>query len=345
MKVLIRILRRPYVALALLCLLAVPALVMAQAAQQAPQQAAQDEDLPAEDIIEILQQNPDVLAEAKTQIVAQLRDRGYAVTERSITDDRLFAEIRTDDRVRHLMSQELKSRGFGAEQSAEGQAQQPPATPATANNNAAARPGVGTQPAANNGAQAPVLNTRPREDARKPRATTQDQYPFRNLPALRDLYLQAVTDQAQLERFGAALFRNSTAVANDKTPIDIPVGEDYVIGPGDELVVEYWGSTSQRLTLMVDREGRVVLPDTGAMVVAGRTLGEARQGIQRLLTKQLRNIVVDVTLGKLRTVRAYVVGDVKNPGAYDISSLSWSHGNRFIPPGETLSRHQADGGS
>ncbi len=141
---------------------------------------------------------------------------------------------------------------------------------------------------------------------------------------MRDLYTQAITEQAPLERFGAALFRNSAAVASDKPTIDIPVGADYVIGPGDELVVEYWGSTSQRLQLTVDRQGRVVLPDAGAVVVASRSLGEAQQSIQRLLTRQLRGITVDVNMGKLRSVRVYVVGDVKNPGAYDLSSLSTS---------------------
>src|SRR5262249_19292970 len=93
------------------------------------QAAAQEEDLPADDIIEILQQNPDLLAEAKAQIVAHLRDRGYAVNERSITDDRLFAEIRSDDRARHVMSDELKRRGFGTEQSVESQAQPQPTPP------------------------------------------------------------------------------------------------------------------------------------------------------------------------------------------------------------------------
>src|SRR5215469_14401985 len=52
--------------------------------------------MPAEEIIQILQQNPDLLAEAKTQIVSTLGDRGYAVTQSDITDDRLFSEIRSD---------------------------------------------------------------------------------------------------------------------------------------------------------------------------------------------------------------------------------------------------------
>src|SRR5947209_198207 len=76
----------------------------------------QEADLPADTIIEILQSNPDLLEDAKSEIVDQLRARGYSVSEKDITDDRLFGQIRSDDRVRHVMSDELKARGFGAEQ-------------------------------------------------------------------------------------------------------------------------------------------------------------------------------------------------------------------------------------
>jgi hypothetical protein len=77
---------------------------------------AQDSDLSANEIIQILQENPDVLAEAKAEIVSQLRDRGYNVSERDITDDRLFNQIRSDDRVRQLAANELAKRGFGPAQ-------------------------------------------------------------------------------------------------------------------------------------------------------------------------------------------------------------------------------------
>ena len=162
--------------------------------------------------------------------------------------------------------------------------------------------------------------------SRPPRPQTekgpsQEQYPLRNLPALRDLYTQAPVDETKLERFGAALFRNSAAVA-DKSTLSVPVGPDYVLGPGDELVIDYWGASSQHIQRSVDREGRVSIPEAGSVVVAGRTLAEVQQTIQKMLSHQLRGISVDVTLGKLRTVRVYVVGDVKNPSAYDISSLS-----------------------
>jgi protein involved in polysaccharide export with SLBB domain len=276
-----------------------------QQAQQAQQQAPQDTELTADEIIELLQQDPQLLADAKSQIVSQLRDRGYAVTEREITDDRLFSQIRSDDRARHLMSEELKKRGYTV--TAEGAAQAQPSR----------------QPAAQRGAEA---GEKPKRDMQgRERGPQQSQYPLRNLPAMRDLYTQAVNAPATLERFGAALFRNSVAAAEkatDKTAADIPVGPDYIVGAGDELVVEYWGMATQRVQVTVDREGRVLIPEAGSVIVAGRSLGEAQGAIERALKRQFKNITVDVTLGKLRTVRVYVVGDVKNPGAYDLSSLS-----------------------
>jgi protein involved in polysaccharide export with SLBB domain len=300
--------------------LALAFLIIALLSPAHSEQQQQDADLPADEIIQILQQNPDLLSEAKAQIVAQLRDRGYAVSEREITDDRLFNEIQSDDRARHVMSEALKQRGYGAEQQGaagtQGQAPTPPVQPTP-------QP---SQPAGRGADQNGTRRT-PRENREpgKQQGPAQSQYPLRNLPAMRDLYTQAVNAPATLERFGAALFRNSVATAErspEKAPSDVPVGPDYVIGPGDELVVSYWGRTTQRLQLSVDREGRVVLPEAGAIVVSGRTLGDAQQMIQKLLSRQFKDITVDVTLGKLRSVRVYVVGDVKNPGAYDISSLS-----------------------
>ena len=296
---------------------------LAYSKQQQAQQPQQETELSADEIIQILRDNPDLLADAKSEIVNQLRDRGYAVSERDITDDRLFSQIRSDDRVRHVMSDALKQRGYGTEEESPAGAQgQAPA--------ADAQPSPRPSPPATGPprtADQNVSGRTPRETSERGKqpGAAQSQYPFRNLPAMRDLYTQAVNPPAQLERFGAALFRNSVATAeksSDKAPADVPVGPDYIIGPGDELVVNYWGRSSQRLVLTVDREGRAVLPEGGALIVAGRTLGDAQQMFQKLLSRQLRDITVDVTLGKLRTVRVYVVGDVKNPGAYDISSLS-----------------------
>ena len=104
--------------------------------------------------------------------------------------------------------------------------------------------------------------------------------------------------------------------------MDLPAGPDYVLGPGDGLDINTWGSVSQRLTRTVDRQGKVALPETGDVVVAGLSVAEAKNTIERALRQQFRDISVELSLTRLRTIRIYVVGDVLRPGAYDISSLS-----------------------
>ncbi len=145
--------------------------------------------------------------------------------------------------------------------------------------------------------------------------------PYADIPSLYDMYVQAALRQRPLERFGQEVFQNGTREAN-AIPMDLPVGPDYVVGPGDGLAIDLWGAVSQRLFRTVGREGRLSLPETGPLLVSGRTLGEVQEAVQQALRTQFRDVYADVSLSRLRTVRVYVVGDVAEPGAYDISSLS-----------------------
>ncbi len=104
--------------------------------------------------------------------------------------------------------------------------------------------------------------------------------------------------------------------------MDLPAGPDYVVGPGDGLSIDLWGGVSQRLRRVVDREGKIALPEVGDVQVAGRTLGEVQRTVQNVLRTQFREVQADVSLARLRTVHIYVVGDVQYPGAYDVSSMS-----------------------
>jgi polysaccharide export outer membrane protein len=145
--------------------------------------------------------------------------------------------------------------------------------------------------------------------------------PYARVPSLYDLYVQAAPSGQNIRRFGLDVLQRN--IANpDALPMDLPVGPDYIVGPGDSLSLNIWGSVSQRLVRVVDREGRVLLPEVGAVLVSGRTLGEVQDAIQGALRTQFRRVSADVSLQRLRTVRAYVVGEVVSPGAYDISSLS-----------------------
>jgi protein involved in polysaccharide export with SLBB domain len=148
-----------------------------------------------------------------------------------------------------------------------------------------------------------------------------------NLLALRDLYTQVPADSTKLKRFGSEVFLNRDASARGglgtrSMPIDLPIGPDYVLGPGDGLTISLWGGISQSFTKVLDREGKIILPEAGSLTLAGSTLEQAQTNIVAALKNQYHNAQVSVTIARLRTVRVYVVGDVQRPGAYDLSSLS-----------------------
>lgn len=142
-----------------------------------------------------------------------------------------------------------------------------------------------------------------------------------NLMAMRDLYTQVPDQSSSLKRFGSDVFL-SRGMKSKQMTLDVPVGPDYVLGPGDSINISLWGGMAQQFTRVVDREGRVTLPEAGPIVLAGFTLAQAQNMIQEALVSQFRDAKVEVSVSRLRTVRIYVVGDVQRPGAYDVSSLS-----------------------
>ena len=145
--------------------------------------------------------------------------------------------------------------------------------------------------------------------------------PYANVPSLYDLYTQVSQRPAFLEHFGAGIFRNGVG-NSDKLPMDLPAGPDYVLGPGDGVSIDIWGGVAQRLQRVVDSSGRLALPEVGTVEVSGRTLGDVQRIVQAALRTQFHEIEADVSLSRIRSVRVYVVGEVENPGPYDISSLS-----------------------
>ena len=141
------------------------------------------------------------------------------------------------------------------------------------------------------------------------------------LLSLRDLYTQIPSAGGTLRRFGSDAFILGTGNANE-LPMDLPVGPDYVLGVGDNIAVNMWGGRSDRLSLTIDRQGQIALPEAGTITLDGLTIAQAQSAIQKALSTQFQNEHVEISLGRLRTVRVYVVGDVQRPGAYDVSSMS-----------------------
>jgi protein involved in polysaccharide export with SLBB domain len=158
--------------------------------------------------------------------------------------------------------------------------------------------------------------------------------PYADVPSLYDLYSQYGRHSPALVRFGDDVFRNGTGNF-DQLPMDLPVGPEYVLGPGDAVSINLWGGVSQRLRRVVDGEGRIALPEAGFVQVSGRSLGDVQRLVQSNLQSQFRDVQADVSLARLRTIRIYVVGDVERAGAYDISSLSTPLNAVFMAGGPT----------
>jgi protein involved in polysaccharide export with SLBB domain len=171
------------------------------------------------------------------------------------------------------------------------------------------------------------------EDQNRP-PTTQEPNPYPNLPSLDDLYRKIPSQRSTLKRFGVDVFRNGTGNL-DKLPMDLPAGPDYLLGTGDGVSINIRGSVPRTITKTVDREGRVSLPEAGTVVVAGQTVMQAQELIQKSLSTEFRDVKVDVSLTRLRTIRVYVVGDVERPGAYDISALSTALNALYMAGGPT----------
>src|SRR6058998_2858900 len=138
---------------------------------------------------------------------------------------------------------------------------------------------------------------------------------------------QTPQEQAYLGPFGMPLrqYGYSMFASNVSTfaPVDdIPVGPDYVLGPGDDLAINVWGAVDSTLIRTVDRNGRIVLPKVGDLRIWGLTFSQADRLIRDELSRFFRGFQTSVTMGRLRTVSVHVVGEVCQPGVYTLSSLA-----------------------
>jgi protein involved in polysaccharide export with SLBB domain len=124
----------------------------------------------------------------------------------------------------------------------------------------------------------------------------------------------------ELRQFGYPLF--ASPISTFAPVEDIPVGPDYILGPGDDLLIRVWGSMDYAFLQNVDRNGEISLPNVGPVRVWGMTFKDATGLIRQHFSRYYRGVESSITMGRLRTVRVYVVGEVCQPGSYTLSSLS-----------------------
>ena len=101
-----------------------------------------------------------------------------------------------------------------------------------------------------------------------------------------------------------------------------PVPPDYVLGPGDSIRVQLFGNVNGIYEFEVSRDGVLNLPQLGPITVAGLPFSEFRSDLNNRVREMLIGTQVSVSMGALRTIRVFVLGDVNRPGSYVISSMS-----------------------
>lgn len=314
--------------------------------------------IPAEQLIQVLRNNPEVMVEVKSVIADEVQQNGVSIQPDALTDQQVYSQLESSATLRASVTEFLRARGYISDAQVESARWGRQNEVLNPGNEANSRLGVGIAESSATGADevyvpesgarlgSRAVSSRAdgasvradgalRNNEREPNITDEPSTLHRtapyNLRALRDLYSQVPNAPERLKRFGSDLF-TVRGMAQSRVPeampdnvvstLDVPLGPDYVVGPTDQLSITFWGGVSQTILRIVDREGRVSLPEAGPVQIAGLTLEQAQLLIGNAMQGQYRNAHVLVTVARVHTIRIFVVGDVLRPGAYDISALS-----------------------
>jgi protein involved in polysaccharide export with SLBB domain len=123
-----------------------------------------------------------------------------------------------------------------------------------------------------------------------------------------------------LRQFGYDFFRNGSPTSGGLD--SLPVAHDYILGSGDTLSLNLWGAINNRYELTIDRNGEIMIPKVGIVRLWGLTYEQGRDAVNKAIGRYFKNYEMSMTLGRLRTIQVFVVGDVEAPGGYSVSSLS-----------------------
>ena len=321
--------------------------------------------LSASQIFDLLSIHPDTIVEVKQFLAGELSRSGPPVQDNDISDEMLYSQIAESAAIRAGVTNLLRSRGYinaddfrqaavsRSDDLHYGDQRLQVAASTTSSSTAEKRhPDLqeGYPPPERSGivSQERLVNRRADSGSTVPPISPdvgpevlRIPAPY-NLRSMRDLYTQVPEPDTHLKRYGADFFTpNSNAMLRGlqsrDVPLDVPIGPDYILGPGDTLTLNLWGGTTQTFTRTLDREGKVLLPEAGSVTVGGLKLSDAQRALESALQGQYRNAHLSVTVSRLHSVRVYVVGDVQRPGAYDISALATPLSALFAAGGPTSS--------
>ncbi len=148
---------------------------------------------------------------------------------------------------------------------------------------------------------------------------------------LEDVLADLPDETDKLEYFGYDLFAGEPTTFAPVT--DIPLPSEYIVGPGDELVIQLFGKENESYNLSVFRDGKIQLPKIGPVAVSGLKFDQVRALLTKKIKSQILGVDVSISLGELRSMRVMVLGNAYKPGSYEVSSLSTMTNALFVSGG------------
>lgn len=140
-----------------------------------------------------------------------------------------------------------------------------------------------------------------------------------------------LTGPQALKPFGYDLFAGIPSTFAPAT--DVPVPAEYVLGPGDTLQVQLIGNTKGRYALVVGRDGRINFPELGPIMVSGQRFEQVRESLEARVREQMIGTQASISMGELRSIRVFVLGEAEMPGSYTVSGLSTITNALFVSGG------------
>ena len=193
------------------------------------------------------------------------------------------------------------------------------APPSAAGQPVTARPGTSPNDRAPND-RAP--NDRTPNDRSRGDGTVQEAAPTQRAPNPPNEFQRFVAGATgeTLPVFGENYF---AATAQTFAPLDrVPVPADYILGPGDELFIRTWGNIDIDYRATIDRNGQISIPRVGSFTLAGLRASEMEGRLRSQIGRVFKGFELNVTLGQLRSIQIFVVGQARQPGTYTVGSLS-----------------------
>ena len=142
---------------------------------------------------------------------------------------------------------------------------------------------------------------------------------------------QLKKDARGLQPFGYELFAGEPTTFEPAN--QIPVSPDYLLGPGDNLNILVYGKTNESFTLEINRSGTVDFPRLGPVNLTGMTFADAKALLQERITEEMLGVQASISLGELRSIQIFVLGEAYKPGAYTVSALATITNALFLSGG------------